>query len=90
MGTNDYGRFNHTLQECRDGLMRDMAEFGERYTMLAVALTLLDNQETQELVRRWFDLYMAVIDEDSYMKWGREMDCLEKEIERNWYTRHNG
>lgn len=49
--------FNHTLQECRDGLMRDMAEFGERYTVLAVALTLLDNQETQELVRRWFDLY---------------------------------
>lgn len=52
MGTNDYGRFNYTLQECRDGLMRDMAEFGERYTVLAVALTLLDNQETQELVRQ--------------------------------------
>ena len=58
MGVNDYGRFNHTLQECRKGLMRDMAEFGERYTVLAVALTLLDNQETQELVRRWFDLYI--------------------------------
>ena len=50
--------FNHTLQECRKELMRDMAEFGEHYTVLAVALTLLDNQETQELVRRWFDLYI--------------------------------
>lgn len=58
MGVNDYGRFNHTLQECRKELTRDMAEFGERYTVLAVALTLLDNQETQELVRRWFDLYI--------------------------------
>lgn len=91
MGANDYGWFNHTLQECRDGLLQDMAEFGERYTMLAKAFELLETtQENQELVRRWFDLYMAVIDEDSYMKWGREMDCLEKEIERNWYTRHNG
>lgn len=88
MGTNDYGRFNHTLQECRDGLMRDVAEFGERYELLSKALELLDEEES--LVRRWFDLYIAVIDEDSYMKWGREMDCLEKEIERNWYTRHNG
>lgn len=88
MGTNDYGRFNHTLQECRDGLRRDVAEFGERYELLSKALELLDEEES--LVRRWFDLYMAVIDEDSYMKWGREMDCLEKEIERNWYTKHNG
>lgn len=88
MDANDYGRFNHTLQECRDGLARDVAEFGERYELLSKALELLDEEES--LVRRWFDLYMAVIDEDSYMKWGREMDCLEKEIERNWYTRHNG
>lgn len=88
MGANDYGRFNHTLQECRDGLRRDVVEFGERYELLSKALELLDEEES--LVRRWFDLYMAVIDEDSYMKWGREMDCLEKEIERNWYTRHNG
>lgn len=80
MGTNDYGRFNYTLQECRDGLMRDMAEFGERYTVLAVALTLLDNQETQELVRRWFDLYMQVIDEDSYLRVGNELEELESRI----------
>lgn len=80
MGTNDYGRFNYTLQECRDGLMRDMAEFGERYTVLAVALTLLDNQETQELVRRWYDLYMQVIDEDSYLRVSGEMQELESRI----------
>lgn len=80
MSANDYGRFNYTLQECRDGLMRDMAEFGERYTVLAVALTLLDNQETQELVRRWYDLYMQVIDEDSYLRVGNELEELENRI----------
>lgn len=80
MGASDFGRFNYTFQECRDGLMRDMAEFGERYTVLAVALTLLDNQETQELVRQWFDLYMQVIDEDSYLGFGRKMEELEAAI----------
>lgn len=57
-----------------------MAEFGERYTVLAVALTLLDNQETQELVRRWYDLYMQVIDEDSYLRVGNELEELESRI----------
>ena len=81
MGVSDYGRFNHTIQECRDGLMRDTAEIGERYTMLAKALSLLDTtQENQELVRRWFDLYMRVIDESSYLEFGHEMEELENRI----------
>lgn len=81
MAVNDYGRFNHTLQECREGLLRDMAEFGERYTMLAKAFELLETtQENQELVREWFDLYMRVIDEDSYLEFGRKMEELEAAI----------
>lgn len=88
MGANDFGRFNYTLQECREGLLRDMAEFGERYTMLAKAFELLETtQENQELVREWFDLYMRVIDEDSYLEFGRKMGELEVEILREWFSR---
>lgn len=81
MGANDFGRFNYTLQERREGLLRDMAEFGERYTMLAKAFELLETtQENQELVREWFDLYMRVIDEGSYLEIGRRMEELEAAI----------
>ena len=81
MGADDFGRFNFTLQECREGLLRDMAEFGERYTMLAKAFELLETtQENQELVREWFDLYMRVIDEDSYLRVSSEMQELESRI----------
>ena len=81
MGANDFGRFNYTLQECREGLLRDMAEFGERYTMLAKAFELLETtQENQELVHEWFDLYMRVIDEDSYLEFGSKMEELEAAI----------
>lgn len=90
MGANDFGRFNYTVQECREGLLRDMAEFGERYTMLAKAFELLETtQENQELVRQWFDLYMRVIDESSYYKFGRKMEELEKQIELAWNRGRN-
>lgn len=70
--------------------MVDMAEFGERYTLLGVALELLDTtQENQELVRRWFDLYMRVIDEQSHLEFGHEMDELEEQIESSWKSLHN-
>lgn len=76
-----YGKYHYTLQECQDGLMRDMAEFGERYTLLGIAFELLDTtQENQELVRRWFDLYMRVIDEQSYLEFGHEMEELKSRI----------
>lgn len=76
-----YGKYHYTLQECRDGLKRNMAEFGERYTLLGIAFELLDTtQENQELVRRWFDLYMRVIDEQSYLEFGHEMEELKSRI----------
>lgn len=81
MCMGNFVRFNYTLQECREGLLRDMAEFGERYTMLAKAFALLETtQENQELVREWFDLYMRVIDEGSYLEFGRKMEELEAAI----------
>ena len=89
MGTNDYERFNHTLQECRDGLMQDIESFGTRYTLLKKALELLDNQETQELVREWFDIYMQVIDETSYLELSGKMDELETAILREWFKGAN-
>ncbi len=90
MGANDFGRFNYTLQECREGLLRDMAEFGERYTMLAKAFELLETtQENQELAREWFDLYMRVIDESSYVALVRKLEELEGMIGEAWRTEHN-
>lgn len=81
MGAKDFRRFNHTLQECMEGLKRDVAEFGERYSLLSKALELLDTTpENQELVRKWFDLYMQVIDEDSYMRVRDELEELENRI----------
>ena len=37
METNCYERLNHTIQECQDGLVRDMTEFSEHYTFLGFA-----------------------------------------------------
>lgn len=37
METNGYERLNHTIQECQDGLVRDVAEFSELYTFLGFA-----------------------------------------------------
>lgn len=54
MGDNDFGRLNHTLQESHEGLLRDMAEFGDRHTMLAKAFELLET--TQENLQQCFDL----------------------------------
>ncbi|WP_273398196.1 hypothetical protein [Thermophilibacter mediterraneus] len=84
MGVNDYGRFNHTLQECRKGLENDIESFGTRYTLLKKALSLLDNQETRELVREWFDVYMSVIDEDSHLELSGKIDEHEVQILRTW------
>ena len=89
MSANDYGRFNHTLQECRKGLEQDTESFGTRYTLLKKALFLLDNQETQELVREWFDVYMSVIDETSYLELSGKMDELETQINAAWEKGEN-
>lgn len=75
---------NYTVAECRTGLEKDMAEFGERYTLLQKALCLLDTQEHQELVRQWFDLYMGIYDEASYTALGNRLEELENEIEQAW------
>lgn len=87
MGANDYGRFNHTLQECRKGLEKDIAEFGSRYSLLSKALSLLDtSQENQELVREWFDVYMSIFDEESYNACAAILEALELQILKSWYT----
>lgn len=85
--TDGYGRFNHTLQECRKGLESDIAEFGSRYSLLKKALALLDTgrEDSVELVRGWFDLYAQVIDETSYMRVCGEMESLEIKILESWY-----
>lgn len=84
-----YGSHNYTLEQCRQGLEKDVAEFGKQYSLLSKAREMLDTQEHQELVRSWFDLYMQIIDEDSYLALGEKMEELETSILRAWYTRRN-
>lgn len=85
----DFFTHNYTLRECRECLERDIESFGTRYTLLKKALELLDYQETQELVREWFDVYMSVIDEQSYLELSGKMDELETAILREWFERTN-
>lgn len=85
----DFFTHNYTLWECRECLERDIESFGTRYTLLKKALELLDYQETQELVREWFDVYMSVIDEQSYLELSGKMDELETAILREWFERTN-
>lgn len=81
------GRHNYTLAECRQGLKKDIAEFGSRYSLLSKALELLDtSQENQELVREWFDVYMSVFDEDSYNANSSRLEDLEVRMLKAWYT----
>ena len=86
--TNEFGRFNHTLQECRKGLESDIAEFGSRYSLLSKALELLDTgkEELVELVRTWFDVYMSIFDENSYQANSATLEALELQILKDWYT----
>lgn len=84
---NVLGRHNYTLAECRQGLEKDIAEFGSRYSLLSKALELLDtSQENQELVREWFDVYMSVFDEESYNACAAILEGLEVQILKSWYT----
>lgn len=75
---------NYTVAECRTGLEKDIAEFGSRYSLLSKCLFLLDIQETRELVREWFDVYMGIYDETSYAALGNRLEELENEIEQAW------
>lgn len=86
--TDGYGRFNHTLQECRKGLESDIAEFGSRYSLLSKALELLDTgkEELVELVRTWFDVYMSIFDEASFEANSATLEALELQILKYWYT----
>lgn len=86
MSANEFERFNYTVQECRKGLEADVKSFGSRFSLLQKALELLDVPEHQELVREWFDIYMMVIDEASYLELGGKMDKLETAILRAWYN----
>ena len=47
---------------------------------------MVTTQENQELVQGQFDLYMKEIDEQFYLKFGNEMDELEKQIESSWWS----
>ena len=84
---NVLGRHNYTLAECRQGLEKDIAEFGSRYSLLSKALELLDtSQENQELVREWFDVYMSIFDEESYSANSSRLEDLEIRMLKAWYT----
>lgn len=87
--TSEYGTHNYTVQEVRQGLEQDIASFGSRYTLLRKAYVLLESGDDAdvELVRAWFDIYMSIIDEPSYMSLGKQMEELETEILKRWYAR---
>ena len=84
MYNSEYGNHNYTLQECQEMLTNDIRLMGSRYSLLSKALELLEVDE--ELVRDWFDVYMAVIDETSYLKLSHRLEELETQILKSWYT----
>lgn len=83
----DYGpRHNFTTEEARAGIAADAATFGERYRVLSIAQELMETDE--ELVRDWYDLYAAIIDERSYTEFGRRMEELEDQMLERWGDLH--
>lgn len=73
-------RYSYTVEETRDGILHDMKINTRQLTMLNKALMLLDSPEHIEVVREWFDVYMSVVDEQSFMEYGRKLDELESKI----------
>lgn len=84
MYSSDYNGHSYTIEECRKLLKRDVSEFGSRYELLSKALELLECDEHRELIRDWFDLYMSIIDERSYLEVSDKLEELETNIIEAW------
>lgn len=69
-----------TTQEARNGILHDLEVNTQQLGLLHKALRLLESPDTSELVLEWFDTYMSIIDEDSYMENGYRLEELEGRI----------
>ena len=69
-----------TTTEARNGILHDLEVNTQQLGLLSKALRMLDNPDTSELVLEWFDAYMSVFDEDSYMENGHRLEELERRI----------
>lgn len=70
----------YTPQEARSGILHDLEVNTQQLGLLHKALRLLDSPDTSELVLEWFDTYMSIFDEDSYMENGMRLEELEGRI----------
>ena len=73
-------RHTHSVTEARNGILHDLEVNTQQLGLLHKALRLLDSPDTSELVLEWFDTYMSIFDEDSYMENGRRLEELESRI----------
>ena len=69
-----------TAQEARNGILHDLEVNTQQLGLLSKALRMLDNPDTSELVLEWFDTYMSIYDEESYMENGHRLEELEGRI----------
>lgn len=74
-------RHAHSVTEARNGILHDLEVNTQQLGLLHKALRLLESPDTSELVLEWFDAYMSVFDEDSYMENGHRLEELEGRIE---------
>lgn len=75
------GTHNFTKTEARNGILHDMEVNTQQLGLLHKALRLLESPDTSELVLEWFETYMSIVDEDSYMENGHRLEELEGRIE---------
>lgn len=73
-------RHVYSVTEARNGILHDLEVNTQQLGLLHKALRLLDNPSTTELVLEWFDTYMSIYDEDSYMENGKKLEELESRI----------
>lgn len=73
-------RHAHSVTEARSGILHDLEVNTQQLGLLHKALRLLDSPDTSELVLEWFDTYMSIFDEDSYMENGHRLEELERRI----------
>lgn len=71
---------SYSVTEARNGILHDLEVNTQQLGLLHKALRLLDSPDTSELVLEWYDTYMSIFDEDSYMENGRRLEELEGRI----------
>ena len=77
---NGESRWAFNATEARNGILHDLEVNTQQLGVLHKALRLLESPDTSELVLEWFDAYMSVFDEDSYMENGMRLEELEGRI----------